>query len=72
MGMEVICEKSHGTLRRMSDRSAAGEDGAETEASVEPPEADCIPRDEGPPRPDGIGNGVPDQVVDDIRKTGVV
>ena len=37
----------------MDDRSAAGEGGAETEASVEPPGADCIPRDEGPPRPDG-------------------
>ena len=46
----------------MGDRSAAGEDEAETEASVEPPEADCIPRDEDPPRPGGTGNVVPDQV----------
>ena len=41
----------------MGDRSAAGEDEAETEASVEPPEADCIPRDEDPPRPDRQGMG---------------
>ena len=47
----------------MGDRSAAGEDGAETEASVEPPEADCIPRDEDPLRPDRI-----ERALD--RKTG--
>ena len=33
----------------------AEEDGAETEASVEPPGADCIPRDEDLLRPDRQG-----------------
>ena len=43
------------TGRRLSDWMATAEDGAETEASVEPPEADCIPRDEDLLRPDRQG-----------------